>query len=364
MKTFKKIALLSLIISMLIVSLISCGNNQNSGTETTVSDSDYMKDTTTIRIAVLNGTTGFGIAPLNEKLKSGSLDAFKAEIDFYADPSLISPLIISKSADIAAIPTNLSSVLYNKTNGGIKIIAVSTGGVLYILNCQTAISGTAESNSEIVKYETIESLKGMSISVPGQGSNPEYVLQAILNKKGLGDSVKIDYSFTSPDELASGFAAGKTSFALLPEPKASIVEDKLTSVSSVNRTIQRIDISKEWKEATGTDLVQGCFVVRTEFLEQHKGLVNAFIDEYRKTLEESLSSDFNEAVFSSGLIPNKAIMTDALIERCKLVCITGEDMVSPLNTYFTALYDVTPAAVGGKVPDSNIYYTETQKTDK
>jgi len=346
MKNLIKTISVFTLFALLFCFLLSCGNNNGNNNHDSCDD-------TTIRIAVLNGTTGFGIAPLNEKIKAGDENEFKAEIDFYADPTMVSPLVISGNVDIAAVPTNLASVLYNKTNGGVKVIALTTGGVLYLLSSQVELSGPS---SDIADYTTLESLSGKSVSVPGQGSNPEYVLKAILNKKGLSDSISIDYTYTSPDELASGLSAGKTHFALLPEPKASITANTISSKSSVKTAVQRIDISKEWKEATGTNLVQGCLIVRTEFAEKHTELLNKFIEEYQKTFNEALGKNLAYAVVSSGIIAKRAVLTDDLIERCNLICTTGNDMIEPLNAFFEALYEVSPTSIGGKVPDSNIYY--------
>ena len=90
------------------------------------------KDDTQLRVAVLNGTTGFGIAPLISRISSGE-SALNAQIDVYTAADMVSPLIINGTADIAAVPTNLAAVLYNKTNGNIRVLAVNTLGVLYLI---------------------------------------------------------------------------------------------------------------------------------------------------------------------------------------------------------------------------------------
>ncbi len=54
-----------------------------------------------------------------------------------AAPDEVSAKLVQGEVDIAAVPANLASVLYNKTNGGVQVLAVNTLGVLYIV--ETAI---------------------------------------------------------------------------------------------------------------------------------------------------------------------------------------------------------------------------------
>ena len=124
--------LLSLTLALILAfSLCACTGGESE--ETLVHEDTAPADFTEIRVAVLNGTTGFGIAPLYSDIKSGNDHNMNAKIDFYADATLVAPLVIGGSVDIAAVPTNLAAVLYNKTKGAIEVLAVNTLGVLYLV---------------------------------------------------------------------------------------------------------------------------------------------------------------------------------------------------------------------------------------
>ena len=84
--------------------------------------------------------------------------------------------------DIAAVPANLASVLYNKTNGGVQVLAVNTLGVLYIVEDGDTVQSVAD-------------LKGRTIYASGKGATPEYALNYILEKNGLvpGEDVTIEW---------------------------------------------------------------------------------------------------------------------------------------------------------------------------
>ena len=329
----KKLLSLLLILA-LAIPFAACSNAQDGDTTTTTAPSPA--ETAPIRIAVLNGTTGFGIAPLYSDLKNGKCD-FKATIDFYADATLVAPLLINGSVDIAAVPTNLAATVYNKTQGKVEVLAVNTLGVLYLLE-----------NGETVK--SLADLEGKTVHVPGQGTNPEYVLRALLNYAGLTDKVTIDYTYQSPDELTTAMATGKAAIGLLPEPK-------VTAATLKNSTLRvAVDFSAEWKRLTGTELVQGCLVARKDFVDANADAVSKFLTAYEASVNTVLTDVDNAAklIVEAGIAPQEALVKKAL-PRCNITYLTGDGMKSALNEFWGALYGIIPTSIGGKLPDAGIF---------
>src|SRR5699024_5079058 len=112
-------------------------------------------------------------------------------------PDEIVGKIVSGDLDIAAVPTNVASTLYNKTQGGVKLAALNTMGVLYILEKGDSIQSVAD-------------LAGKTIYATGQGSTPEYALNLVLEKNGLtpGEDVTIVYK-DEHAEIAPLLASGE-----------------------------------------------------------------------------------------------------------------------------------------------------------
>lgn len=339
----KKTISLFLILSLLLSSAVlttACERADNGGgtslpQETVPADKP---DSTVIRVAVLNGTTGFGIAPLWSDLKSGKVEKL-ADIEFFADASLIPPMILNGSVDVAAVPTNLAAVLYNKTEGKIRVLAVNTLGVLYLLENGTTVHSLAD-------------LAGKTVYVPGAGSNPEYVLRALLAKAGLADRVTVDAStYGTPDALTTAAAAGLAPLALLPEPKvtAAMMQSGDLHVA--------LDFTAEWKELTGTELVQGCLIARADFLDAHTARVNAFLDAYEKSVN-AVNADpaaAAEQIVAAGLAGKAALVSNA-IPRCNITYFVGPEMKLSLSEFWGALFGTVPASVGGKLPDEGIFW--------
>lgn len=331
----KKLISLTLAL-ILLFSLCAC-TPDGEVEETLNHDDTAPADLTEIRVAVLNGTTGFGIAPMYDDIQNGKNSNYNAKIDFYADATLVAPLVIGGSVDIAAVPTNLAATLYNKTGGGIEVLAVNTLGVLYLIE-----------NGESVK--SLADLEGKTVYLPGSGSNPEYVLKTLLELAGLTEKVTLDYTYATPDELTAALASGKASLGVLPEPKVTAAMTKNTSLTVA------ADFSKEWKALTGTELVQGCIIARKEFISEHPIAVERFLEAYEDSVRR-VNTDYESAataVVSAGIAANEALVKDAL-PRCNITYLVGEEMKTALNEFWSALFAQVPSSVGGALPDENIF---------
>lgn len=298
-------------------------------------------DDTKAKIILLNGTTGMGAA----NMMAAKDPQFSFEIATAAD--VVSAAMIGGEADIAAVPTNLASVLYNKTKGKVKVAAINTKGVLYIL----------ENGNSITSFE---SLKGKTVYVPGLGSNPEYLLKYLCAKNGLevGKDITIDgTTYPSPDELTTAVVAGKADIALLPEPKVTVIKSKNANINVA------LDITAEWEKACGKEntLVQGCIIVRTEFAENHPEVVEKFLTQYKASIEKIATDAETSATNMAelGILPSKAVALKA-IPGCNICYIEGSEMKTALSYLFGALYEIEPKSVGGAVPDDAIYYTRNK----
>lgn len=342
-----------LLILITVFAFASCkgtpSNPTDGTTEQTGSESTPALDTETeIRISVLSGTTGMGIAPLMKSVSNGNEPLnYKISIANAADQ--IAPGIIKGTVDIAAVPTNLAATLYNKTKGQIKVLCANTKGVLYVVSSDPSVTKIAD-------------LKGKTVYVPGQGTNPEFLLRHVIESNGMtvGTDVTFDYTYTSPDALMGAAAAtDKVKIALLPEPKVSIACDKSKELKPV------IDITAEWNKINpASPLYQGCIIVRSAFLESHPNEVKEFLRRYEQSINEVNTNPEAAAkiIAELGIIAENAdaayneFIAKTTIPSCNLCYVSGAELESALSGLYEILFNITPSAVGGAVPDSGIYY--------
>ena len=113
-----------------------------SGDETTTADNSQQKEKIDINMAVLKGPTAIGFIKAWEDSDKGTASN-NYKVTAYGAADEISAGIIKGDIDIAAVPCNLASVLYNKTKGEIQVAAINTLGVLYMVSTGEEIDSIA-----------------------------------------------------------------------------------------------------------------------------------------------------------------------------------------------------------------------------
>ncbi len=294
----------------------------------------------TVRVGGLKGPTSMGIASLGAESSEYEEHNSYEKVMVTAADELMAELL-SKKVDIALIPANAASVLYNKTEGGIKVIDINTLGVLYV----------AETGDTIA---SVEDLKGKTVYLTGKGTTPDFVIQYLLAEHGLTtEDVKLEYK-AEPTEVVSVLAEDENAVGLLPQPFVTVAQAQNEKIRIA------LDLTKEWdalQEEGGSALVTGVTVVRTEFLEENEEAVAGFLEDHEHSTAYTNEHPEEAAALIEELgIVAKAPIAQKAIPMCNITYIDGEEMQEKLGGYLEVLYEMEPKSVGGALPDENFYY--------
>lgn len=313
------------VLTAIVMALALCGCSEKSvGTE--------------INIAVLSGPTGIGAVYLMEANDNGeTTNTYNFTISSVNDDVVAG--LTSGEYDIAAVATNVAANLYNKTDGAIQICALNTYGVLYILENGDSI-------------ESVEDLRGKTIYATGQGANPEYVLDYILSENGIDPENDVTIEYMDSDALVTLMATGEAEICMLPVPA-------VTNVMIQNSDVRiALDITEEWNKVSEEgQLTMGCVVVRTEFAEENPEAVEAFLEEYAESIENVQENVEHAAELCEtyGVVAKAAVAQKA-IPDCNLCCITGDEIRTTIEPYYTVLYNANASSIGGAIPDEGFYF--------
>ena len=316
----KKKVLFCVMICVAALLLVSCGAQP--------------EENEAIRVAALRGPTAMGMLRLMED-ESGAYS-----FELAADASALAPALIKGELDIAALPANLAAVLYNNSDGAVKLAAVNTVNVLYIVERGSSINGIAD-------------LRGRTLYATGEGAVPEYILRYILNGSGLTGEAAPEIRWCSDtSEALSYIAADENAVAMLPQPFVTAAKAKLGDLRVA------VDLNDEFKTLSGSDIVTGVVAVRTEFAEAHPKTVARFLEEYSRSVECVLGNNAEAAALCEkyGIVGEKIAL--AALPDCGITFITGEDMRETVRNYLGILCDFEPGSVGGALPDDGFYYGE------
>ena len=193
----KKKLVSALALMMSCVMLAACGGNkveENTATpqtetseavtesteEAASTETEAAGELTDVNVAALKGPTAMGMVKLMDDSDNGDTGANHYNFTIAASPDEITPQIVQGNVDIAAVPANLASVLYNKEGVDVSVLAVNTLGVLYIVENGDSVQSVAD-------------LKGKTIYASGKGATarsirldlPQFTLIGATTRAGL-----------------------------------------------------------------------------------------------------------------------------------------------------------------------------------
>lgn len=346
--------ILALILATLtVLSLFSACAPKNEGNEETDSafetetqaPSDTPVNPVDVNVYTLNGTTGFGMAKLIHDAKADAFPNENYTFTVQSDASVVLAALINGDVDIAALPTNAAANVYNKTNGEVMLLAINTRGVLYLL---------AKGEATVPSFEA---LRGKTVYVPAQ--NPTFIFTHLCKQNGLTPGKDITIDSTTYGEVAAlrdAVAAGLVDYAVLPEPMVTIAST--TAQKNGVTLTNAMDLTAEWdKVCQKGSLVQGCVVVRKDFLAAHPETVANFLNAYEASINY-LTTNTKEAsalIVEAGIFTN-ATVAEKAIPKCNVCYVDGAEMKAAMEVFLAALKDINPNSIGGKLPSDDFYY--------
>lgn len=272
-----------------------------------------------LNVAVLKGPSAMGIVHTD----------LAESMDLLASPDEMVGKITSKEADVAALPLNMAAVLYNKTGGEIRLLAVNTIGNLFLLGDE---------------LEDLSQLEGKKILSAGENATPMYVLNLLL--KDL--DVDVSYLPSHADVVAAASEA-QADYYVLPEPFVSLFKNKVGETWS-------LDLAQVYEEKTSYPLTMGVIVTTQSKLDEKKKDIEKFLDNYRASVARVLSEPeaSAELIADYGIIENAAL-AKAAIAGSGLAFESPREMKEAIEAYFELLMAENPQSIGGELPGEDFY---------
>ncbi len=336
MKNLKrKMVGLTAAVAMMAGVLTGCGK---AGTAADVTPTPAAAEKIDINVAALKGPTAMGMVQLMEEAEAGATaNNYSFTIAGAADE--VTANIIKGEFQIAAVPCNLASVLYNKSKGAVQVAAINVTSVLYIV----------ETGEEI---QSVEDLKGKTIYSTGKGTTPEYTLNHLLQSAGLDPEKDVRIEFkTEATEVAAMLAESADAIAMLPQPYVTVAMTQNENIRIA------LDVAAEWEKYTeNSSVVTGVVLVNKAFAEEQPEAVSAFLAEYRASTEYVNANVEEAAALVEKQDIVKAAVAKKALPKCNIVFITGEDMKTRVSAYLDVLHGQEPNSVGGELPGEDFYF--------
>jgi len=332
----KKMSLLVCVVLLCAGSLSAC---QAGNSDPTPNNSDPVS----ANVAVIKGPSSIGMVKFMDEVDSGEITTNNFSFEIFASADEIVPQIVQGKIDIAAVPANLSSVLYNNTQGAIQVISISTLGMMYIVENGNTIN-------------SIEDLRGKTIYAGFKGKSPEYDLNYILSGNKIDPEKDIYIEWKSEHtEAVTALTTNENAIAVLPQPFVTI-----TQMANENIRIA-LDLNYEWnklQEATENPslLVTGVIIARNEFVENNPGALADFLSHYAASVEYANSNIDETAALVGQYDIFPVAVAQKAIPYCNIAFIEGQEMKEKLSGYLSVLFEQNPQSVGGALPSDEFYF--------
>lgn len=335
---------LSTILLLSIVLLVTGCSSSNSEEKPQASEQETAVQLDKLAIQAPAGVSI--TAPLYQLIDEDMMNEVADETEFltWKTPDEMRSRITSGQVDVSAIPTYVGANLYNK-DVDIQLINTLIWGVLYMVGPE----------GEELSWDSI---KGKTIHVPFKGDMPDLVFRYLLDKNGIDDEkdIKIEYTST-PQEVVQLLAAGKATYAILPEHTASLAVGKAKKDGVMLQ--KSMSLQDEWANATGKSarIPQAGIVVSTKLIEEHPEVVEELQTNIEKSIQfladDPASASQLIATYQDGLEPE---FIENLLPSLNIEFVTAQEAKEELEFFFTELANLSPDIIGGKLPDEGFYY--------
>lgn len=336
--------MLSLLV-VIVVLLGACGQLEtepkvSSEPAQTTSELEETSDPVNIKVLALKGPTAMGMVQFMNEAQAGNLKDHNYEFQIASAIDEVAPKLLQGEVDIAAVPANLSSVLFNNTKGKVSVLGINTLGVLYVVEKGESVN-------------SLKDLKGKTIYASGKGATPEYVLNYLLAQNGMNPAEDVMIEWKSEhSECLAALASGEGSIAMLPQPFVSVAQGKIENLRVA------ADLTKEWSSVQpDSTLITGVVVARQEFIEKNPEAISAFLKHYKESVDyvNANTEEAAQLVGKYDIVPSPVAVK--ALPYCNIVLVTGKEMKEKLSGYLSVLYEQNPKSIGGALPSDEFYYS-------
>ena len=300
-----------------------------------------------IRVGLLNGPTCIPAAYMMENNKDITFEKF-------ADPQALLPKLIKKEMDVGFMPVNVAAKVYNSGNKSLLLCAVTGLGNLSLITTDSSIKRFSD-------------LKGKTVYVAGQGATPEYMLRYILEENKIsystdGSSADVQLDFSIPTaQIAAQLISGKIKYAVVPEPFATIAEQKSSSVTAA------LDLQKEYLDLSGEKEIYplSVMVVRADFAKENPEVLEAFLKDYEKSAYWTVSNPAEAGKFSekNGLGLAAGVVKNA-IPVSNYTYVPAHNYIKQIEAMLSIFLKCDKTSIGGKLPEKDFYYAQKLKSNQ
>jgi NitT/TauT family transport system substrate-binding protein len=276
--------------------------------------------------------------------------AEETELLVWENADQLRALVADGQGDLITVPSNNAAIFYNK-GLQLKLLDISVWNITYLVTRDPGASSFSD-------------IEGQSLVVSFQGSVPDVMFQYLATKEGLDPATAFALRYaTDPTQAAQLLVAGQVENAVLSEALATSV---ILQTKDKEVPLRRaLAFDEAWAAATGAagdvEALQTPIagVVATATVMAKPEVIAAFEREYAAALQWMLNDPAGAGQLVETELPElglKAAVLTASLQNITWRHTPAAEARTSLESFYTALMELSPEVIGGKLPDDGFYY--------
>ncbi len=252
------------------------------------------------------------------------------KFDFNIDKTNNYSKIEQNDFDVAVVPGYLAPYYYYKTNGNIKLAAITTTGNLYLVSDQ--------------KINNQMDYKGKNFYIADLANNLGKIVENKLGPLNFVLRINVEY-YKNLGEIVEKMENSSNYLAILADPYYTRSLRKTQYVSSVDDLLQMGE----------GDFISEVIIVNNTYLENNEESFKNFLESYKEA-SDKIGKDTR---VSNALLSTYDITEDEAkkaLDRMNITYVSGQSMKEIYGKFIDKLYQIDKSILYGDKPDDDFYY--------
>lgn len=252
------------------------------------------------------------------------------KFDFNIDKTNNYSKIEQNDFDVAVVPGYLAPYYYNKTNGNIKVAAITSTGNLYLISDQ--------------KINNQMDYKGKNFYIADLANNLGKIVENKLGPLNFVLRLNVEY-YKNLDQIVEKMENSSNYVAILADPYYTKSLRKTQYVSSVDDILQMGD----------GDFISEVIIVNNNYLDNNEDTFKDFLKSYKEA-SDKIGKDTR---LSNDLLSTYDITEDEAkkaLDRMNITYVSGQSMKEIYGKFIDQLYQLDKNIFSGDKPGDDFYY--------
>ncbi|MDC7788542.1 ABC transporter substrate-binding protein [Rhodoplanes sp. TEM] len=293
----------------------------------------------------INGMPATPSVVMARLVETGTLSQFadKVQLKVWRTPDQMRAGVVSGDMAVFGTPSYSCANMLNR-GVPVRLMNIVTWGLLYLMSRDDAV-------------QKIEDIAGKPVLMAFRGDAPDLIFRMTLRKLGMNPDtdVKLQYVGT-PTEAVQLLLAGRAALAVISEPAATA--SQIRGAQAGIEVRRAADLTAVWGRLTGRPprISQAGLGVREDFVQAHPEIVRAIHDGCRTAARWVLDNPAEAGRLGAATLDLGAPVVERSIPHFRLDVVAAADARPDLEHYFTALMEMSPDILGGRLPDDRFYW--------